>query len=206
MKTWLFRPFERIAGAAALALGLLLIALTAALAARAGLQTVGVIDLHIAAPGPIAALILQGLVNWLSLSLMLLIVALGWRRGRFRILDLIGTQALARWPLLPGTIYLSMPAISNRIEQSSLRLLAAMPDEAGQVMAPPELFLDAIGLLLLSLPALIAVGWMIWLMFHAFTLVTDLSGQRAGFGFIGALIAAEILSKLAIHALTITLF
>jgi len=76
MKTWLLRPFERIAGAPALLLGLLAIVLTAALASHSGLRIDGVVDLQIGQAAPVWALILQGLANWLCLGLMLLIVAL----------------------------------------------------------------------------------------------------------------------------------
>jgi len=199
MKTWLFRPFERIAGAQALGLGLLLLLATAWLASRAGLITDGVLDLHFAPQAGLVDLILQALINWLTLSLMLLAGAWWLSRRRFRLLDLFATQALARWPLLMGVAYLSIPAVSVEINEGTARLLAAMPDQPGQVMAPAGLMLDAMWLMLLSLPLLAMMAWMIWLMYHAYALVSDLKGQTAVFSFIGALVLAEIVSKALIY-------
>lgn len=199
MKTWLFRPFERIAGGPALVLGLIVILITAWWAARGGLQTDGVLDLHFKPDAGVFQLIVQGFINWLSLSLALLAAA-GWlSRGRFRVLDLLATQALARWPLLLGVGYLSIRPIAEAIEQGTARMMAAMPEDPSQVMAPPELLLDAMWLMLISLPLLVLIGWMIWLMYHAYSLVTDLKGQRGVFSFVGALVAAEILSKVLIY-------
>ena len=199
MKTWLFRPFERIAGAQALGLGLLLLLATAWLASRAGLITDGVLDLHFAPQAGLVDLILQALINWLTLSLMLLAGAWWLSRRRFRLLDLFATQALARWPLLMGVAYLSIPAVSVEINEGTARLLAAMPEQPGQVMAPAGLMLDAMWLMLLSLPLLAMMAWMIWLMYHAYALVSDLKGQTAVFSFIGALVLAEIVSKALIY-------
>lgn len=199
MKTWLFRPFERIAGAPALALGMLAMLLTAWLAARNGLHMDGVVDLHFGPPAGLIALIAEGLVNWLSLGLALLGAAWWLSRGRFRILDLLATQALARWPLLPGVGYLSLPPVSEQIEQTSARLMAAMPADTRQFMPSAEFLIDAMWLFLISLPALVLIGWMVWLMIHAYTLVADLKGPRAVLSFIAALVAAEILSKALIY-------
>ena len=199
MKTWLFRPFERIAGALALGLGLLLLLVTAWLASRAGLITDGVLDLHFAPQAGLVDLIVQALINWLSLSLMLLAAAWWLSRRRFRLLDLFATQALARWPMLIGVAYLSIPAVSAEINEETARLLDAMPEDPGQVMAPAGLMLDAMWLMLFSLPVLATMAWMIWLMYHAYALVSDLKGQTAVFSFIGALVLAEIISKALIY-------
>ncbi len=201
MKTWLFRPFERIAGGPALVLGLIVILLTAWMAARGGLHTDGVVDLHFWPDPGVLHLIAQGFINWLSLSLALLAAAWWLRRGRFRVLDLLATQALARWPLLLGVGYLSIRPISEAIEQGTANMMAAMPEDPSQVMAPPELLLEAMWLMLISLPLLALIGWMIWLMYHAYSLVTDLKGQRGIFSFAGALVVAEIFSKALIFIL-----
>lgn len=198
MKTWLFRPFDRIAGGPALVGGLVVLLLTALLAWRSGLQTDGVLDLHFQQGLGLGALLIQGLVNWLALSLCLLLTGRWLSQTRFRLVDLFGTQALARWPMLLAVVYLSIPALGGRIESLTLNLADAMPSEPGQVMASSEYLLDALWLTLISLPLIACLAWMIWLMFHAYALVCNLSGQRAVFSFIGALIAAEILSKLLI--------
>lgn len=199
MRTWLFRPFERIAGGPALALGLLAMLLTAWLAARNGLHTDGVLDLHSGSPASLILLIAEGLINWMSLALALLGAAWWLSRGRFRVLDLLATQALARWPLLPAVGYLSIRPVSEKIEQISARLMAAMPTDSRQFMPSAEFLIDAMWLFLISLPVLVMIGWMVWLMVHAYLLVADLKGPRAVLSFIAALVLAEILSKTLIY-------
>jgi hypothetical protein len=199
MKIWLFKPFERIAGGPALSLGLLVMLVTALLAWYSGLQTDGVLDLHFQSGLNLPDLIIQGLVNWLALSAGLLIAGRWLSKTRFRTLDLLGTQALARWPLLLGVVYLSVPALGGQIELLTIRLLEAMPTDPNQVMASSEYLLDAMWLTLISLPLIAAIVWMVWLMFHGYALVCNLRGQAAFFSFAGALIVAEALSKLLIH-------
>lgn len=199
MKTWLFKPFDRVAGGPVLAAGLLVILLTALLAWRSGLQTDGVLDLHFQAGLSLPDLLLQGLINWLTLSVCLLIAGRWLSSTRFRLVDLFGTQALARWPMLLAVIYLSIPALGGRIESLTLRMLEAMPTEPDKVMASSEYLLDAMWLTLISLPLIACLVWMIWLMFHSYALTCNLRGQRAFFSFVGALLLAEILSKLLIN-------
>ncbi len=201
MKTWLFRPFDRMAGAPALGLGLLIIAVTALVARRAGLHTDGVLDLNFGPEVALWVLVAQGLINWLCLSVLLLFTGLWLSKGRFRLIDLIGTQALARWPMLLATLWYSIPGIGQSIEASTTRLLATMPDQPTEVIAPVEYLFDAMWLMLLSLPILAAIVWMVWLMYHGYRLVTNLSGHRAVLSFIAALVIAEVLSKVLIHFL-----
>ncbi len=201
MKNWLFKPFERIADGSALAIGLFVITLTAVLAWRAGLHTNGVIDLHFGPGVGLWLLIVQGLINWMILSLILLAVGKWVSSGRFRTLDLFATQALARWPLLIGAVWMSIPGVGAAIESRTARLMEQMPEQPGQVIAPVEYMLDAMWLLLMSLPVMAAIAWMIWLMFHGYALVANLRGTRAFFSFAGALVAAEICSKVLIHFL-----
>ncbi|TVQ35340.1 MAG: hypothetical protein EA370_09400 [Wenzhouxiangella sp.] len=201
MKTWLFKPFERIAGGPALVVGLVVILLTALLAWRAGLHTDGVLDLHFGPTVPWWNLILQGLINWLILAVLLLVTGRWLSHGNFRSIDLFGTQALARWPILLGVLWLSIPDIANQIETRTASLMAAIPDDPSQVIAPAEYLVDAMWLTVISLPLLAMLAWMIWLMYHGYALVTNLRGQRAVFSFVGALVVAEIVSKLLIWLL-----
>ena len=203
---WLFRPFGRIAGGQALGWGLAVLVATAALASRNGLHTDGVLDLHLGPPAALWVLLAQGAINWLSLASLLWLAGRWLSHGRFRTIDLFGTQALARWPMLLAAAWLSVPWVRHDMEARTARLLAALPtppnaaETAGSAV-PAAFALDAIWLVVLSLPGLVAVVWMVWLMYHGFALVTHMRGARAVLGFIGALIAAEILSKVLIVAL-----
>ncbi len=198
MKTWLFKPFVRVAGGAALTAGLLVIGLTAVLASFSGLVTDGVLDLHYAPDIGLWQNLGLGLLNWLIMATTLLVIGRLVSETRFRSLDLFGTQALARWPLVLGVAYMSIPWVHRTIEELTIKMLAAMPTDPDKVMASTAYLLDAMWLTLLALPTLLALAWMIWLVFHSFALTCNLKGQRAFFSFIGALVTAEILSKVII--------
>ncbi len=196
MKSWLFTPFRRIAGLPALIAGLAVIALTAVLAHVAGLHTSGVLTLQLSPTLPLWVLLVQGLVNWAVMAGCLLVAGYWLGARRFRPIDLLGTQALARAPLALGALYLTIPPIHSQIRERTLALLEAMPDDPSQVIAPVPYLIDALWLTVISLPLLFMVGWLVWLMYHSYSLCCHLSGSRAVLSFTAALIAAMIISSL----------
>lgn len=196
MKVWLFKPFEKIAGWESLAAGLFVMLVTAIIAALSGQHTDGVLDLHLGPTAPVWVLVVQGLINWLSLSGCLLLSGLWLSHTRFRLIDLFGTQALARWPLIWSVLYLAVPPVGNALRHLTDKLLqAAAAQTSSEVIADPAYLLDALILTAISLPMLAFLAWMVWLMYHGYALVCNLSGMRAVFSFIGALVAAMIISK-----------
>jgi len=201
LKTWLFRPFDRIAGAQALGLGVVVMILTALLAASSGLLNDGVLDLHFGPELPFWVLLAQSLINWVSLTGFLFITGVWLARGPFRWIDLLGTQALARWPMLAATAYLAIPGLNSQIRQLTNELMTRMPTDPSQVMASSAYLLDAMWLTLISLPTLILIIWMVWLMYHAYSISTGIKGMRAVFSFTGALVLAWIVSKVLIYQL-----
>ncbi len=192
----LFRPFDRVSGPQALAFGLIVLVVTALIAARSGLRSDSLLDLQFGPPAPEWQLIVQGLINWLAMAAALLVAGRWLSRERFASLDLFGVQAAARWPLLASVIYLSIPPLGGRIRALTERLLGAMPTEQGQVMAYAAYMGDAFLLTLLGLPLLAFLGWTLWLMWHGYQAVTGVRGPQAAFSFAGALVAAYILSTL----------
>lgn len=196
MSAWLFRPFDHLTPRPALLGGLVAMGLTAWLAARAGLQTDGVLTLRFTdhAVSPLA-LLGQGLINWLVLSLSLLVAGRWLAPTRFAALDLLATQAGARWPMLLSVLYLSIPPVGERIRQLSVDLLTAMPTEPSQVMADALYMGDAFLLTLLSLPLLFVLGWMVWLMYHSYSATTRMTGPHAVFSFTAALTVTYFLTR-----------
>jgi hypothetical protein len=195
---WLLRPFNRVAGVQALVGGIAVLALTAWIASASGLMTDGVLDLHFTGELPFWVVMAQGLINWLCLSLALMLVGWWLGRGGFRPVDLFGTQALARWPLLIATAYLALPGLNQTVRDLTNELMTKMPTDPSKVMASSAYLLDAMWLFLISLPTLLCLIWMIWLMFHGFAVSTGMKGARAGFSFAGALLIAWIASKVLI--------
>lgn len=193
---WLLQPFDRISGRRALVPGLIVLLLTAVLAALNGLQTDGVLSLHFTAGADPLRLIGQGLINWLVLALCLLVLGRWLAPAHFGAIDLLGAQAVARWPLLLSVLYLSFPPAGERIRQLTADLAAVMPSEPGQVMADPAYMADAFILTALGLPLLVFLVWMVWLMYHGFSATTGLTGPRSVFAFSGGLILAQVVSQM----------
>ena len=107
---WLFNPFVRIGGEQALAIGLSVIVVSGLVAAAGGVHFDGLLDFH---PGYSVSFwvpVVEGLVNWSVISVLLVPVSLVVAPRTVRLVDIAGTQALARVPAVargprvrPGT-------------------------------------------------------------------------------------------------------
>ena len=191
----LLRPFDRIPARLALVLGLSAMLITAVVASALGLQTRTVLELQFVAGGTLTGLLLQALLNWLSLSTTLILIARWMQPADYSTFRLLSFQAAARWPLALSVLYLSIPPLGQQIRELTQGLATAMPSEPGQVMADAAYMADALVLTLLGVPLLVFLAWMIWLMFHGYQRATGLHGTRAIFSFVGALAAAWLLSR-----------
>jgi hypothetical protein len=198
----LFQPFHRIAGAASLGLGLAALLIAALLGWAQGLHFDGVLDAHLGGPAPWWFFVAEGLVSWLSLALLLLGAGLILSKSAFRGIDLLGTQALARWPMVPAALAALAPGF-HRYSAALLEALTQMKP-GGAIKMPPG-GLDAGVFALVTVGMLACLVWMVALMWQSFSLCCNVRGGRAVAGFILALLAAEAVSKTLIvwmaHAL-----
>ena len=105
---WLFNPFHFLAGGPALAWGAACIVLTAMLGGAFDYRYSGVLSFQLSTPTPIWHAITQGLAAWIVPSILLYLAGRGLSRSRVRLIDVFGTQALARAPgLLVALIVVS---------------------------------------------------------------------------------------------------
>jgi hypothetical protein len=96
--TLLFNPFFYFAGSKALCLGLAAILLAGLLGALGNTHFDGVLDTHTGAHAPLWFFLVEGIVDWLCMAVVLLAFGKVASKTSFRALDVLGTQALARWP------------------------------------------------------------------------------------------------------------
>lgn len=197
---WLFNPFLRVAGFPAMGIGLAAIAGTSWVGSLTNTHFDGVLDAHTApSEAPYWIYLAEGLINWLSLSVVLLGMGLLVSRGRFRVIDLLGTQALARWPMLLGATALLLPGYGRFTEAMLNALRQGKMDPAslfgGAASADTAMFATAMIILLASLIWFVALAW------KSFRISCDTRGGKAAALFIAGVIAAEILSKVAICAM-----
>lgn len=190
IQDWLLRPFRFVAGWNALIIGGVGILVTALVGHFSGIHNDGVIDAHLGT-GHLGLILVEGLINWLSMVLLLGLGSLLLKGPNPRLVDLAGTQAWARIPMILVAFtgfFLPTPAIERWV-----RSLMENP-ESPETVAGMDLTLFIIA----GIITLICLVWMVALMWQGFKVSANAKGAGAVITFILALILAEILSKWAI--------
>ena len=188
----LFRPFEHIAGAPSLALGLVAILAAGFVGGLSGTYFDGVLDTHTGFAVRPGLFLGAGFLDWLSLSVVLLVMGKLASRTAFRPVDLFGTQALARWPTLVAALAALVPS-QHRLAAG---FIAQVPTPA-----PAALDLRTVDFVFGGLAIIVMILcliWMVWLMYDSYSICCNLRGGKAVRTFIAALLLAEIVSKIAI--------
>ena len=179
-RLWLFNPFHFLAGGPALAWGAACIVLTAWLGGAFDYRYTGVLSFQLSTPAPIWLAITQGLAAWAVPSVLLYLAGRGLSRSRVRLIDVFGTQALARAPgLLVALIVVSPPF---RDLTNALIAQGASHFSVVQLIA-----LVAVG----TVMALLLV-WIVLLMYRAFAVSCNVAGGWAIAAFIAAIAVSEV--------------
>ena len=190
-KNVLFNPFEKVAGFKALASGITIIILTGIAGYFADINFDGVLDAHfLLRELSFASHLAEGIVNWLCLSIFLLITGLIFSKTKFRIIDVFGTQALARWPMLITAILaLVLPVSPELISQYILWKTMGIGEEV--VPGTAEIIVLTLFIIIsVALSVLMAV-----LMYKAYSVSFNIKKFKGIISFLAALIFAEIVSK-----------
>ena len=180
---WLFNPFVRIGGEQALTIGLGVIVVSGLVAAAGGVHFDGLLDFH---PGHSVSLwvpVVEGLVNWSVISVLLVLISLLVAPRTVRLVDIAGTQALARVPLL----FAALACLPAPVRDGYRELVAAAVE--GRLPTPTVAILAA------GTFASACAIWMIWLMWKAFAVSCNQRGLRAVAIFVAAVIAGEFATK-----------
>ena len=208
IRTWLFNPFHYVAGGQAMALGIGAILLACLLGMLTTSHFDGVLDFHVGAKAPWWVYWVEGPVNWLIMSVLLLVGGKLLSRSQVRILDVFGTQALARFPTLIMALTQLVPPV-RRVGQHLAEAATNMPPpnpasplqpltSMFAAIQPYELILFIVAVLLV----LAMICWMVALMYRAYAVSCNVSGGAAIGVFVVLLIVGEIISKV----LLLTLF
>lgn len=185
---WLFNPFRFVAGYKALFVGVGVIIITSLLGSLSNTHFDGVLDVHIGREAPLWLFLAEGLIDWLCMAVVLIIFAYVVSRSSFRLIDVLGTQALARWPYLIAAIAL-LPPGCQRYTQSLGWKFARIGSEVSCEST------DIIFFVLATIIILLTLIWMVALMYRAYSVSCNLKGRKAIATFIAGIIIAEILSK-----------
>ncbi len=166
-----FNPFRYVAGWTALGIGLVIMAITALAGWANGVMFDGALDIHTARHTLSMAFQMQG-VAFLSLMLCMWAAGAIFSKTQYRVVDVVGTVAFARAPMM------------------ILALLAFLP------IMPERM--DSFGMVCFTVLAVLAVAWMVALLYNGYTVCFNMRGLRSALSFIGGILSAEVVSKLAI--------
>jgi hypothetical protein len=115
----------------------------------------------------------------------------------FRVIDVLGTQALARWPYLITSVVMFPDANQRVIAYIMSKLTQAVPAAA----------IGSVDVLIFGFAMFVTVLmtiWMVALMYRAYAVSCNIKGTAAVITFIVSLTGAEVLSKSAIFLLVWT--
>ncbi|TVR39056.1 MAG: hypothetical protein EA394_10010 [Bacteroidia bacterium] len=187
-KKSIYNPFVYIAGEKALLTGMTVIILSAFVGNWSNTWLDGILDMHYGPPAPFTWHLAMGLINWLCLVLVLTPLAYILTDTRIRFVDLAGTLALARFPMLFAVLTGFFKAPARVSEDLLYRLLNV--GEPVNVTAFDYGFTVLLGLLVILM-----IVWQVALSFNAYKMSANLSGTRAGISFSAGFVVAYIISK-----------
>ncbi len=182
---WMFNPFVRIAGIRSLVIGLAGIVAAGLVAAGAGIRFDGLLDVHAGNEVALWVPVVEGMVNWVVFTLLLMVVALLFSKSAVRLVDIAGTQAMARIPLLPVAAICALPWIRDAFDGLAAALLSGQPDG-----------IPWMGVAVGAVVTLAGVVWMVALMWKAFSISCNMKGGRAIALFILAVLIGEVVTVL----------
>jgi hypothetical protein len=193
LSQWLFNPFYFLAGFKALGIGITVILITGFFAYLGNSRLNGVLDFNdgFVRP-PLWISLSEGIVSWLVLSILLLVTGKIISKSRFRIIDLFGTQALARFPYM----FSALAAMTSGVTPETIRFINTLildPKNSIQLFS-----IDVLAFLFTMAVVIIMAIWMVTLMYSAFAVCCNITGKKAIIGFIIALLIAEIISMIII--------
>jgi hypothetical protein len=183
----LFNPFVYIAGLKSLLNGLLIILATSIVGYLSHTHFPDIISVKIGFTSPVWYFVVQSLLNWLSISILLYLAAIILSKSSVRLLDIFGTQALARYPYFFAAFF----AFSDSMLEFGSFLAWTFLHSGTPVEISTFSIVVAIGLIILTLLLTI---WMVALMFNAYKISANLKGPKLVTSFIVAMIGAMILS------------
>jgi hypothetical protein len=185
-----FNPFYYIAGMKACVIGLLIIIAASAIGWVSGSHFDGVLDFHTGKAAPIWMMIGEGIVDWLAMAIVLFVSAMILSKTHgLRAIDVIGTQALARFPTLFIALFALLPGYRRTANMFALTL-----DPSIFTKPSPDLAVFYL-VLVFTIPLII---WTVYLMYRAYASSSNLRGAKAIVSFIVCLFIAEIISKVLI--------
>lgn len=171
-RTWAFNPFIFIAGIEALMLGLVFMLGTGCFGYLSNMSFNGVLDVHFVHKIPFVWHLAEQLITLCVTILVFYPLGLVLSKSHIRLLDVAGTMALSRWPMILVSLF-------------------------GFFYQPPaDPLKDVGGILLVALIMIVFSIWMIALMYNAFRISCNVKDRKAVGGFIAGLLISEVITAI----------
>ncbi len=199
--TWLFNPFYYVAGGAALAWGVVMLITTGLVGALSNSHFDGVLDFHTGASASWWAFPTEVLIDWLALSAVLFIIGKIISTSNVRMVDVFGTQAIARTPSLFSVLFALLPGygrFTEAINKHFMQQIATPAATPMDLLPSGANIVDFAQFLIVICFMIIMLVWMVALMYRAFAVSCNVRGWRSAVGFIVGLLVAEVISKFLI--------
>jgi len=167
-------PFKYIAGFKSLAIGVIVFTVAIYIGVLNKVHFDGVIDIHAGAKAPLWFFFAEAYVSWFIFSLFLYVGSLIISKSKIRIIDIFGTQALAKVPLIFISVICFIPVFHfnyNGIPKIDVWLLT------------------------FGLITILFSIWIIALMYNAYSTSANIKGSKAIISFIVVLLISEVLVK-----------
>jgi len=191
MKNHIFNPFTRIAGIKAFLLGVLVVAITAVICFFSHAHFDGVLDAHFGAEGNMAQYFKEGFVDLAGIIIVFYVLGLIVAGKRFRFIDMAGTMAFARIPVILTPIF----ALVFSPEKFTNYMLYTFLHKGEPITISS---LEIFGFVITTLITILMVIWMIALMWNAFRICMNSRKPKIVVTFIIGLILAEVISKITL--------
>ena len=147
----------------------------------------GLLDFHPGYAVPLWVPVVEGLVNWSVFALPVWFVALLITGRTVRLVDVAGTQALARFPFLLSALVCVPPGVRRAHEETAAAVAQGrLPLAQGWDLLVASVVIGA------------CLLWMVWLMWKAFSLCCNRRGVRAVIIFAVLVLAGEVATKYAL--------
>lgn len=183
----LLNPFKYIAGSRSFFAGIAIILLTAIVGYFSKTHFPDLISVKVASQFPLVYYFITGFANWLVFALVLYLFALLASPSSVRLIDVLGTQALARAPYLLAAFL----GFSNSIDKFGKYLLYTQLKQGELVDLSTSGVVLAVVLMLLTV--LLSI-WIVVLMYNAFKVSANLKGTKSTVLFIVAFIISMVIT------------
>ncbi|MFK7756075.1 MAG: hypothetical protein AB8B53_04000 [Flavobacteriales bacterium] len=190
MKTLLFKPFDRFSETALITVGLIAAVIGSYLAHLFQVRFDGALDLHFSPD--LVSLETAFIENGINIACLTLFSFIAGKliNKRVRLVDLLAVSLIARIPFY----LVSLMNSSNALSAASNEVLEAVRAESLESISSSSMMLLGV----LALVSILVLVWYIALLWRGFKVATNAKGSTHIIYFIGALLVAEVVSKLLI--------